>query len=401
MSSYYKSWLGLTTLASKSTGNEKLGVGIRPYGLHAGNLASVVAYPYLFLENFEATQQKSARFTFQVWLNDIQPKTYVGADGRPETADWANMYPGSNSFQFMPAPNGFNGNLTDYWQPAIEGIVRGTIGERFPNVRLEFRRSSELISTPEFKKVVIGCIKNSEDVEGIIDKWNFNVAIVQGAASFVWPLHPETHAPLINPRLERTGSENLISVHDQKTGESIISRKPVTDLFWSVQFRMLQVARLAAIKPDIWFMGMDHVPTSMGNNNGILGSLAHRFRVVAFYGNFLHAPLLFAGKNKKLSKTLGDSIYMPIEELINALRGNVNAGLNVRFAPMSSDILSIGANFLPNHIIGDNQAARMASLDMEMEDYRRSNRFMAFQNNNAEGKVTVEKVAKMLGVPHL
>src|SRR5277367_3398040 len=97
---YLKSWAGLKRLSEEARGYEKLGVGIRPYGLHAGNLASVVAYPYLFLENFQAHKNESPRFTFQVWFNDIEPTTYVGANGRLKSADWANMYPGSSSFQF-------------------------------------------------------------------------------------------------------------------------------------------------------------------------------------------------------------------------------------------------------------------------------------------------------------
>ncbi len=401
---YFKSWDGLKGLSETAKGNEKLGVGIRPYGLHAGNLASVVAYPYLFMEEFERRHQifganlKKARFTFQVWLNDIEPVTYIGADGTPQSADWANMYPQGTSFQFTPAPNEFQGSLVDYWQPAIEGIVRGTIGARFPYVKLEFRRASELAGTQEFEKMVIGCITRANKVKEKINRWNIGVAQVDGPSSFVWPLSPDTHAPIINPGIECENGEYYINVPEEFAHSSPVVKKQVGDLCWSMQFRMLHVARLAATQPDIWFMGMDHVPTSMGN---LLRDLADLFNINRYQGHFLHSPLLFAGGNKKLSKSLGSAVYMSIEELIMALRGNPNVGLDVKFAPVSSDILSIGPKLLPKHIAGGNIARRRKAIEMEKAFYDRSGRSKTFLSANSHGAVSDRKVAVMLGVPHL
>jgi hypothetical protein len=395
---YFKSWAGLKKLSGKAKGTETLGVGIRPYGLHAGNLASVVAYPYLFLERFEASHLSSPRFRFQVWLNDIEPATNVGADGRPESADWANMYPGSKTFQFTQAPNGFKCNLADYWQPAIEGVVRGIIGARFPDVVLEFHRASELIVTPEFQKTIIGCIKKADQVKDVINAWNRGVATVQGPTSFVWPVCPKSHDPLINPKLEQANSTNLITVPSEFLWRSTVRQMPVNELSWAVQFRMLQVARLAAIKPDIWFMGMDHVPTSMGN---LLNDLADLFGLDRYKGTFLHAPLLFADGNKKLSKSLGNAVYMPIEDLIDALRGNINMGVDVKYAPVSSDILNIGPDLLPSHIIGPDKERRLAAVKHRQSEYISSGQLRAFRSANKKGKIRNYTVAGMLGVPHV
>jgi len=396
---YHKSWDGLQHLANKAKGNELLGVGVRPYGLHAGNLAALVAYPYLFFENFEATHGRPPQFKFQVWLNDIEPVTYVGADGQTTSADWANMYPGSTTFQMTPAPHGFQGSLVDHWQPAIEGIVRGTIGVRFPHVKLEFRRASELVVTPQFENMITHCIRRAVSVRNKINRWNRFVAKVAGADSFVWPLCPTCRAPLIHPKVVTREGIKLITVAEKHShGHEAIDGLPVKDLFWAVQFRMLHTARLAKVQPKIWFMGMDHVPTNMGY---LLYDLANKFEIRPYGGTFLHAPLLFANGDKKLSKSLGNAVYVPIPWLIEALRNNKNMGLDVTHAPVSSDILAIGSELLPPHIRGNNQEERIAFIRSGMMSYDESGRPSAFRNDNLDTNLTLTKVAKMLGVPHI
>ncbi len=197
----YIGWEGLGDWQSSARGNEKIGVGIRPHGFHAGNLAAVVAVPYLVCEQKKLATGDEPCFTLTVWMNDPEPVEYVGHNGSAESADAANMYPGSTTFQHMPAPKGFGGSLTAYWQPVIEGVVRGVIGTAFPKVKLEFHRASELVTTPQFKDAMRICMQPNQNVARII-RDNTDIP-VRGDFKFAWPLCPTCHSPLTTVKLNQ------------------------------------------------------------------------------------------------------------------------------------------------------------------------------------------------------
>ncbi|MDR3424600.1 MAG: hypothetical protein P4M13_05920 [Alphaproteobacteria bacterium] len=387
-------WGGLTYWVSEAKGNEKIGVGIRPYGLHAGNMAAVIAYPYLLCERYEDINREKPEFRLQIWLNDIEPVKYVGADGTRESANAANMYPGSTTFQFMPAPNGHKGSLADFWQPVIEGVVRGTIGARFPYVKLDFRRASELVGTPEFEKTVLSAMHHSAGIGRVIGF--FTQTPIQGKKGFVWPLCPDCHAPVTDATLKKSSEGLLIDGWHKFMGNYHFSQK-AKNLSWAMQFRMLQAARLAAEQPDLWVIGIDHFPT---NRTSLMEHLAAGLGIDQYRGDFLHVPLLFADGSKKLSKSLGNAVYMSPQELINALRKNRNQGLDVKHAPVSDDIIVVGADLLPRYMTG-NKEVREAALKAKMAAYEKSNKRKAFLSDNAPGAISNKFVVRTVGVPHL
>jgi hypothetical protein len=172
---------------------------------------------------------------------------------------------------------------------------------------------------------------------------------------------------------------------------------PIHQLDWAVQFRMLQAARLAAIQPDLWVIGMDHFPT---NSSWILELLADEFGFERYQGDFLHAPLLFADGDKKLSKTHGSAIYVSPHTLIDLLRNNRNFGVDMELAPVSSDIIAVGSELLPGYMLQD-KGTRLVNLDAERKKYDASDKPQRFARANARGAVSDQTVANTLGVPHL
>ncbi len=142
---------------------------------------------------------------------------------------------------------------------------------------------------------------------------------------------------------------------------------------------------------------MDHLPT---NRSYILEELADYFRFSRSRGDFLHAPLLFADGNKKLSKSLGDAVYIDPYVLIEALRDNTNLGLDVRHAPVSKDIISLGPYNLPPYMT-ENKQDRLAALAAEAAVYASSGQAQQFQRANDSGRVTNCLVGRIMGFPHL
>ncbi len=49
---------GLVELVSTLNGNERIHVGIRPYGFHAGNVVALVSYPKLLCEEYKRQYKK-------------------------------------------------------------------------------------------------------------------------------------------------------------------------------------------------------------------------------------------------------------------------------------------------------------------------------------------------------
>jgi len=391
-------WDGLSGWASKAQGDELIGAGIRPYGMHAGNLAALVAYPYLLFEEFEQQRKAAPGFTYQVWMNDIEPVIYVGADGRRESANVANMYPGSTTFQYTPAPGNFKGSLTDYWQSVIQGVVEDVIGKRFPAVKLEFHRASELRQTKEFAKTVVGAAAHAIFIGAGIQR--ANNTDVEGKLEYVWPLSPDTHAPM--SRIPDDAKRPFLTRRRSfvTSAQIVTARKIAEDLKagldFALHFRMLQTARLAAIQPKLWIMGVDHLAA---NRNGLTEAFAERFMLRELQTDFLHVPLLFTGTATKLSKSLETARYMDPEFLIKALRDNGNLGLNVTHAPTSDNIAVVGVDRLPSHIIGRDKDKRRQEVEDHKMAYRRLSRQSSFVDANRH--IDRRVVALAAGVPHL
>lgn len=144
-----------------------MGIGIRPFGFHAGNMTSIVAYPILLGEEMRRIG-KEPKFDLHCWFNDIEQHSIVGHDKDPLHDDEANIYPAGKTLQFTPAPSGYPGSVVDYWQPLIEnGVTK--IKERFPEISITFHRTSELKALPAFEDAVLKAIR-SPDIASLSQK---------------------------------------------------------------------------------------------------------------------------------------------------------------------------------------------------------------------------------------
>ena len=110
---------GLDELASEAIGTERIHMGIRPFGFHAGNLVSLYVYPYLFCEKVEKLD-KPVNFVFFVSINDYEQDELDGPDYKKYPY---NIHPKNTTLGYMKDPLGCHELNIDHWFPIIKSSI--------------------------------------------------------------------------------------------------------------------------------------------------------------------------------------------------------------------------------------------------------------------------------------
>ena len=148
---------GLEELAKEVSGNERIHMGLRPFGFHAGNLVSLFVYPYLFCELVEK-MNKPVEFTFFVSLNDYEQDALDGPDYKKYPF---NIYPKNTSLGATEDPHGCHDTVVDHWTPIIRSSI-GKLKKRFPNIQIYFVKNSELKNDLRFKNILLSTLQRPE-----------------------------------------------------------------------------------------------------------------------------------------------------------------------------------------------------------------------------------------------
>lgn len=146
----YKPYLfndGLKNLAREANGTERIHMGIRPCGFHAGNMASLYVYPYLFCEEVQRLG-KPVKFTFFLSINDYEQDELDGPDYRKYPF---NVYPKSTTLGFMPDTDECHEFMSDHWIPIIKKSIL-KLRNTFPELQIYFIKNSELKNDLNLKK---------------------------------------------------------------------------------------------------------------------------------------------------------------------------------------------------------------------------------------------------------
>lgn len=153
---------GIKKIVQTLSGNERIHLGIRPYGFHAGNSLALVGYPHILCREFENAQEKKANFTFIVSINDWEQDHLDGPDYR--TLPF-NIYPKNTTIQNLYQADG-KVKTVDYWQPILEQAVKYGV-RQFPKVTCEFYRNSELLKYTEYRDLLFETIMNPKKQAGL------------------------------------------------------------------------------------------------------------------------------------------------------------------------------------------------------------------------------------------
>lgn len=304
---------GLERLAQELKGSEKIHVGIRPYELHAGNLLSIVAYPYLLMEKVEE-RGVTPSFTLFVSINDWEQESFTGKDifkysfdNRPKNSTIKNTFIDGIA-------------LVDLWQPKIETAIN-ILKQRFPEITIRFIRNSSLQNDPSMRETVIATIRDRHKHKKLFleiskkpttgeEPYYANVLCVKCRAA-------DTHTTL--------EADHLLAYVCQKCGKKGTTTYEKGD-FW-LYHKQLFVARLEVLRFDLSISGADHL---MEGDDRIRVELYEEiFGRSAPDLKMLFAPVLMAKDGNKMSKAMGNIMSLPIEEVIQLAKNKKGSQISI------------------------------------------------------------------------
>lgn len=336
---------GIRELSYELNGNENVVMGTRPFGFHAGNMASLVVYP-LLLANSIVQQGITPRFHFHCWFNDLEQHATVGHDGKPASADLVNVYPAERTLQFTPGPAGFKGSIVDYWQPLIENSVK-LIERNYPSTQITFHRTSEMKTTEPFAKTVVGALTSADLVADTIE--GALGMEVRRPAEFVRAVCPECKFPVPNTKVLKKDELAFRNSRIEITcpRDSRKATGSVAEFDWWVQFRLLTIPRgQLGQKADLRMMGADHLEE---NRTNLASKLTKIFKMRPVESKFLYAPLLLSYDGKKMGKSNNNVVYASPNDLLLLLAGERGTEIETTGMPSLSNIKML-ASLFPSHM---------------------------------------------------
>jgi Ser/Thr protein kinase RdoA (MazF antagonist) len=292
---------GLKQLAADLKGNEKIHIGIRPYGFHAGNALIFTAYPRILCEEFMKIHSKSPTFTFIISINDWEQDNLDGPDYRRFTF---NIYPKTSSIESLYMEDGVT-LMIDYWEPIIKRCVNYSLG-KFNGVNINFYRNSSLKNTESFKELLIETIKNPKKQFEIYKKYS----------KFEFLDSPIVYGGVICP--DCTSAHGYTNYYNYKIlwkclkcGISLEKNYEDYKYWW--YHKMLLVGRIKHFSFDVLLSGGDHYNE---NDFQIRQALFREFLPEVKMPKMFFGVTLISNKDgKRMSKSKGNTFFADIEKL--------------------------------------------------------------------------------------
>src|ERR1035437_1677418 len=235
---------GLDKLANDVSGNERIHMGIRPFGFHAGNLVSLYIYPYLFCEKVEKLG-KPVNFVFFMSINDYEQDELDGPDYKKYPY---NIYPKNTTLGYLEDPLGCHQFNIDHWFPIIKSSIL-KLKERFTGVQIYFIKNSELKNDLKFKEILTSTIKDPFEQLDIYKRFTEKEILVE----------PVQYAGAVCPLCKRTKG---ITKLDKVSGEyvhweckvcGVVLNQPYTNFDYWFYHKPLFTARMSVFNIDITF----------------------------------------------------------------------------------------------------------------------------------------------------
>lgn len=297
---------GIDRLAERLDGTERLHMGLRPYGLHAGNELVLFCYPYLLAKRMRELGREP-RFDILISLNDWEPQALHHTDGPELPYNIASRKP---TFQFQPAANGL------YVCDALQTQLESLIAERFrsfPNLRFSLIRNSQLKYEKEFSRVLQYTLLHPAKIGQCIRPAVASPIDVRDDMQFAGAVCPSC--------LHTNGRTKITEVAD---GFSVrfccnhcdahTERDWLAFDYW-MHFLPLRLARLATLGFGLHITGADHL---MNRDIYTIHSLKKLMCIEAAEPLVLVAPLLLDAAGEKLAKSNGgSSVRLPFDQLLH------------------------------------------------------------------------------------
>lgn len=305
---------GIQQLAKEVKGDERIYTAIRPYSLHAGNVLSIVAYPYLLCEAVKA-RGIEPRFELAVSINDWEQDQLIGPDIHKYTFDAKPLHT-----TIAHAVDADGKSMVEKWQPHIENEVN-KIKKSFPHITIRYIRNSSLKDHPLMKLALLNTIQNYKQHKELLlrvtNRPTLNMAMRFANALCSRCLDANTNTSIIENTLLRTKCDKCGKEEERQYEECD---------FW-LYHKQLFPPRLAIIDFQITISGADHF---------LQGDFQARKALYEYIYNkpmppvkMAFAPLLLASDGEKMSKSRKNDFYVPFEEILPHARTNHAASLRI------------------------------------------------------------------------
>lgn len=303
---------GLDKLVNDVSGSERIHMGIRPFGFHAGNLVSLYVYPYLFCEKVEKIG-KPVNFIFFVSINDYEQDELDGPDYKKYSY---NIYPKSTTLGYLKDPLMCHELNIDHWFPLIKSSI-SKLKDRFPDIQIYFVKNSELKNDLKFKEILTSTINNPIEQLDIYKRFTKKEILPS----------PIQFAGVVCPLCKKTkGKTTLDQVNDGYIKWECITcgislNQPYTNFDYWFYHKPLFTARLSIFNIDIAFSGDDHF--SDGDFH-IRQEFIKKFNPSLKVPKMFFAPLVLTEDGNRMSKTQKNTKFGIPNKLIDFCRNNLN-----------------------------------------------------------------------------
>lgn len=305
---------GIKQLASEVRGNERIYTAIRPYDMHAGNVLSIVAYPYILCEEVQK-RGITPEFTFLVSINDWEQDQLTGEDIHKYIFDTRPVHT-----TIAHTTNSDGENIVGIKQPLIENEVN-KLKVNFPGIKIEFVRNSSLKNNPLMKHVLLHCIQNYKDHKKLLldvtkrETVGTDMRFANALCSKCFDAN--TNTQLLAGEMLETTCKNCGN-HEIRTYNDCD--------FW-LYHKQLFPPRLAILDFQITISGADHYLQGDFNVRKALYEYIYNKPMPSVKMAF--APLLIAPDGEKMSKSRKNDFYLPLEELLPLAREKTSATVQI------------------------------------------------------------------------
>lgn len=303
---YYK---GICELAKKLKGNENIYLGIRPYGFHSGNAATLVAYPILLCKEIEKNGKK-ARFKFYVFLNDWEQDSLDGPN--PKIYPF-NILPKFTTWQYMRDPINNSRFIVDYWEKIIIDNIQ-SIKYYYPSVKIISKRNSEMKNMPEMRKCILKTLKNPNILYTIL-KENTNKELLDSPIAYSSAVCPFCHAARGNTKIKYSPFK---IIHKCSICGTETQGKYEDFNYW-LYHKPLALPRIEAFNIDLCITGSDHYQE---------GDYVVREKLFKAYGLKRSQPItlytqsVYGSDGNIMGKSKGNARLIDLDKIINLILTN-------------------------------------------------------------------------------
>lgn len=304
---YYR---GICQLAKTLKGNERIYLGIRPYGFHAGNAATLVAYPILLCRELEKLG-KLPKFTFYVFLNDWEQDSLDGPN--PKLYPF-NILPKFTTWQYMKDPIDTNRPIVNYWEKVIISNVE-LIKHYFPDVKIIAKRNSQMKDRPEMKKCVLKTIKDPEITFNILKRYT-NKKFLDLPVIFSSAVCPNCHAARGKTEVLK---QNNIRHHCSICGKETSGRYESFD-YW-LYHKPLALPRIEAFDIDLCITGSDHFEEG---DYVVRKKLFEAYKIKKKPPTTLYTSSIFGEDGNVMGKSKGNARLIDLDKLLHLITVNKN-----------------------------------------------------------------------------